>query len=96
MVIPAFRSDLPELRQELAEYYRLIYRMDQGVGTVLAALEREGLANDTLVLILSDNGPPFMKSKTTFVRGWCSTFISASGPTSDKSRRRETQFGGMC
>lgn len=63
--IPHFLQDLPEVRQELAEYYRSINRLDQGVGMVLAALDRSGLADDTLVLFLSDNGPPFVNSKTT-------------------------------
>jgi Arylsulfatase A and related enzymes len=55
--IPNFLSDLPEVRQELAEYYRSIHRLDQGVGQVLKALERCDAAEDTLVLFLSDNGP---------------------------------------
>ena len=63
--IPPFLSDLPEVRQELSEYYRAIHRMDQGVGMILAALERCGMADNTLVLFLSDNGPPFINSKTT-------------------------------
>lgn len=63
--IPQFLQDIPEVRRELVEYYRAINRLDQGVGLVLQALERSGLAEDTLVLFLSDNGPPFVNSKTT-------------------------------
>ncbi|KAF7554704.1 hypothetical protein G7Z17_g2743 [Cylindrodendrum hubeiense] len=63
--IPQFLQDIPEVRQELVEYYRSINRLDQGIGMVLQALERAGLADDTLVLFLSDNGPPFVNSKTT-------------------------------
>ncbi|KAL1870611.1 hypothetical protein Plec18167_007375 [Paecilomyces lecythidis] len=63
--VPSFLSDLPEVRQELAEYYRSIHRLDQGIGQVLKALERSDAAKDTLVLFLSDNGPPFINSKTT-------------------------------
>ncbi|KAK4084686.1 hypothetical protein Purlil1_10271 [Purpureocillium lilacinum] len=65
VAVPSFLQDLPAVRQELAEYYRAINRLDQGVGMVLAALERTGQADDTLVLFLSDNGPPFVNSKTT-------------------------------
>jgi N-sulfoglucosamine sulfohydrolase len=39
--------------------------MDQGIGLILQSLEDEGLADSTLVLFLSDNGPPFINSKTT-------------------------------
>ena len=65
VMVPSFLSDLPEVRQELAEYYRAIHRLDQGVGMMLSALEKSGLANDTLVVFMSDNGPPFVNSKTT-------------------------------
>ncbi|CAM1510377.1 Fc.00g007120.m01.CDS01 [Cosmosporella sp. VM-42] len=63
--IPQFLQDIPEVRAELVEYFRSINRLDQGIGLVLQALERSGLADDTLVLFLSDNGPPFVNSKTT-------------------------------
>ncbi|CAK7221320.1 hypothetical protein SEUCBS140593_004531 [Sporothrix eucalyptigena] len=54
-----------EVRQELAKYYRAITRLDWGVGRILAALDRECLADDTMVLFMSDNGPPFVNSKMT-------------------------------
>lgn len=63
--VPEFLSDLPGVRQEFASYYESIGRMDQGVGLILRNLERAGLADDTLVIFLSDNGPPFLNSKTT-------------------------------
>lgn len=65
VAIPSFLSDLPQVRQELAEYYNSIHRLDQGVGLMLAALENSGLAQDTLVVFVSDNGAPFVNSKTT-------------------------------
>lgn len=65
VTVPPFLSDIPEVRQELVEYQRAVNRMDQGVGLILAALEREGLSENTLVLFVSDNGPPFVNSKTT-------------------------------
>ncbi|OJD29648.1 n-sulfoglucosamine sulfohydrolase [Diplodia corticola] len=63
--VPPYLSDIPEVRQELAEYYRAITRMDQGVGLILAALDAAAHRDSTLVLFLSDNGPPFINSKTT-------------------------------
>ncbi len=63
--VPPFLSDLPEVRLELAEYYRSVHRLDRGVGRVLAALEEAGCGEDTLVMFLSDNGAPFLNSKTT-------------------------------
>jgi N-sulfoglucosamine sulfohydrolase len=63
--IPPWISDLPETRQEFVEYYQAISRVDAGVGLILEALKRQGLDNDTLVIFTSDNGPPFVNSKTT-------------------------------
>ncbi|MGC1273890.1 MAG: sulfatase [Planctomycetaceae bacterium] len=63
--VPSWLPDMPTVRQELAAYYRAIHRMDQGVGDLLDALEATGHADDTLVLFLSDNGPPFPGAKTT-------------------------------
>jgi arylsulfatase A-like enzyme len=40
----------------MATYAAQVERMDRSVGTVLAALRRNGLENETLVMFLSDNG----------------------------------------
>ncbi len=37
-------------------YHRMIHHMDEGIGRVLAALERAGVAEDTMVVFTSDNG----------------------------------------
>ena len=63
--VPEYLSDLPEVRTELAEYYRSIHRLDQGIGLVLEKLKSTDVENDTMVIFLSDNGPPFPNSKTT-------------------------------
>ena len=63
--VPSFLPDIPEVRQELAKYYHSVARMDRGVGMILGALDEAGHAGDTLVCFLSDNGAPFLNSKTT-------------------------------
>ncbi|KAK5174564.1 uncharacterized protein LTR77_001645 [Saxophila tyrrhenica] len=63
--IPEWISDLPKTRQEFVEYYRAICRVDIGIGRIMEALERQGIADETLVIFTSDNGPPFLNSKTT-------------------------------
>ena len=65
ILVPEFLNDTPGTRQELASYYESISRMDQGVGMILDQLKRRGLDEDTLVLFVSDNGSPFINSKTT-------------------------------
>jgi N-sulfoglucosamine sulfohydrolase len=63
--VPYFLSDKPDVRRELAEYYQSIGRLDQGVGFILDALRQTKHSDDTLVIFLSDNGPPFPGAKTT-------------------------------
>jgi N-sulfoglucosamine sulfohydrolase len=63
--VPEYINNIDETKFEFSEYYRAISRLDQGVGLILAKLKSSGLEDDTLVMFLSDNGPPFLNSKTT-------------------------------
>lgn len=56
--------DLPGTRRETAEYYSSVNRCDQTIGAVLKALDESGLADNTLVVFLSDNGMSFPYAKT--------------------------------
>ena len=64
IVVPDWLPDLPEVRQELADYYEAISRADQGVGEIVTLLKETGHWEDTLIAYLSDNGPPFPGAKT--------------------------------
>jgi N-sulfoglucosamine sulfohydrolase len=64
VLIPGYLPDLPEVRQELADQYEAVNRLDVGIGMVLEALKRSGKADQTLVVYLSDNGIPFPGAKT--------------------------------
>lgn len=65
--IPGFLETLPEVRQEVADYYSCVHRLDQCVGAVLEELDKAGLADNTLVMFFGgDHGMafPFAKSNT--------------------------------
>ena len=62
--VPGFLPDLPEVRREVAEYYTSVHRCDETVGAVLRALDESGMAGQTLVVFLSDNGMAFPFAKT--------------------------------
>ncbi len=55
-----------------AAYAAMITRMDREIGTLLDRLEEYGIADDTLVIFTSDNGP-------TFNGGTDSTFFESAG-----------------
>ncbi len=61
--LPAHLPDLPGVREDLAQYYEAVSRMDSGVGLLLDELAAAGHADDTLVIYLSDNGRPFPGAK---------------------------------
>ncbi|WP_281385453.1 sulfatase-like hydrolase/transferase [Microlunatus parietis] len=54
-----FRSHLiteAELRRNVAIYYGMISFVDAGIGRILAALDRLGIADDTIVVFTTDHG----------------------------------------
>jgi N-sulfoglucosamine sulfohydrolase len=65
VTVPDWLPDLPEVRQDLAHYYEAVSRYDHCVGQVLAALDRSGRADDTLVLVMTDHGMPFPGAKAS-------------------------------
>ena len=64
VAVPPYLPDTPEVRADLALYYDEVSRFDAHIGQVLAELDRQKLADNTLVLVISDNGRPFPYCKT--------------------------------
>ncbi|MHB8900773.1 MAG: sulfatase family protein [Thermoguttaceae bacterium] len=65
VIVPSCLPDTPECRQELAQYYQAVSRLDQGVGRLVQRLQEAGVYDDTLLVYISDNGIPFPGAKTT-------------------------------
>jgi N-sulfoglucosamine sulfohydrolase len=65
VTVPDHLPDIPTVREDLADYYESVNRLDQGVGLLLDVLKKTGRDKDTLVIFLSDNGIPFPGAKTT-------------------------------
>jgi N-sulfoglucosamine sulfohydrolase len=63
VLIPSHLPDLPGVREDLAQYYESVSRLDSGVGILLRELRDAGRDDDTLVIYLSDNGRPFPGAK---------------------------------
>lgn len=80
VIVPPHLPDTPEVRYELALYYDEIARLDGNVGKVLAELERQGVADNTLILFTSDNGRPFPGAKTTMYDSGIRTPLIARWP----------------
>jgi N-sulfoglucosamine sulfohydrolase len=61
--LPPYHPDLPEIRQDWARLHDLITLMDTMVGEKLGELEKEGLADNTIVFFYSDHGGQLARSK---------------------------------
>lgn len=73
VIVPPYLPDVDEVRTDLALYYDEISRMDQYIGDVMAELEKQNQADETIVLFISDNGRPFPRDKTTLYEGGIKT-----------------------
>lgn len=67
--VPAFLSDTPETRAELAQYYQACSRIDAGVARLVEILREANLYDKTLIVFTSDHGMAFSGGKTTVYEG---------------------------
>lgn len=63
LAVPPFLPDTPEVRSDLADYCLEVQMFDSQVADMLQALDAAGLADNTLVVMTSDNGMPFPRAK---------------------------------
>ena len=61
--LPPFLPDLPEVRRDVARYHDIMNATDQRIGKILAQLEKDGLAEDTIVFYYGDHGGPTPRGK---------------------------------
>jgi len=63
IAVPPYYPDTPAVREELARMYDNIADMDRQVGEILAQLEADGLADNTIVFYWSDHGDGVPRAK---------------------------------
>lgn len=61
--VPAYLPDTPEVRHDLAQYYDQVQKADVQVGAILDQLEKDGVADNTIVFLFSDHGGVLPRSK---------------------------------
>jgi len=86
--LPPYVPDTPEVRGDYQLYYDEISRLDLYVGKVMAELKKQGVADNTLVLFISDNGRPFPGDKTTLYDGGIRTPWIVHWPAGIKAGQR--------
>lgn len=64
IVVPPYLVDTKVTREDLANYYHEVSRYDHYIGLVTAELKRQGVLNNTMIVIAADNGRPFPRCKS--------------------------------
>jgi len=76
VIVPPTLVDTRETRQDLAYYYNEISRIDHYVGELVKELERQGIADNTIIIFTADNARAFPGSKTRVLdRGLKTPFV---------------------
>lgn len=65
LTLPGYLPDLPGVREDLAKYIAEVEYLDLSIKNVLAVLSQRGLANDTVVVFMGDNGLALPHGKGT-------------------------------
>jgi N-sulfoglucosamine sulfohydrolase len=65
ITVPAFLPNVPEIREEIRNYYNSVRRGDDCVGAVLDTLQASDLQEDTVIFFLSDHGMPLPFAKSS-------------------------------
>ncbi len=59
----------PRIREQVANYYNCLARLDDGVALLLAEVKKAGHSNNTLVIYIGDHGAQFPRGKGTVYEG---------------------------
>ena len=62
--VPACFPNVAEIRGDVADYYWEVQRFDRLVGSAVAALEKNGQLDNTIIFMTGDHGLPFPRSKS--------------------------------
>lgn len=65
LTVPDAMPDTEEVRKDLAQHYGEIMRLDTYVGEVLGELKKRGIADNTIVMFMGDNGAALLRGKGT-------------------------------
>ena len=61
--VQPYIPDTPAAREEQGAYLENINRLDMKIGALIADLKAKGLYEDTVIVVMGDNGPPLFRGK---------------------------------
>jgi len=87
--VPPYYPDIPEVRDEIAHHYDCLVETDREVGEIVAALKRDGLYDNTVIVLFSDHGYVMHRHKQFLYEGGIRMPLIVAGPGIPKGRVRD-------
>ena len=79
--MPPYLPDVPEVREDLADYFGEIAAWDHAIGLLIDAVEKAGELDNTLIVISGDHGAPgFPHGKCNLYGFGTGVCLSVTGP----------------
>lgn len=89
--LPPFLPDIPEMREDFADYLGEVQALDAYAGELLDALEKAGELDNTLVVMSGDHGPPgFPHGKCNLYDFGSRVALALRGPGVEKGKVSDT------
>jgi len=89
---PSCYPDVPLLRADWTLYLESVQIADQRVGMVLDRLEKEGLADNTVVILFGDNGRPHLRDKQWLYEAGLAVPVIVRFPAKFKAGKTDRQL----
>lgn len=93
--VPPYYPDHAAIRESIAHHYDTILRLDEEVGEIVAALERDGLLDSTVIVFFSDHGMSLMRHKQFLYEGGIRVPCIIAGPGIPSGAVRDDLISGL-
>jgi N-sulfoglucosamine sulfohydrolase len=91
VVVPVYMLDSDKTREDLAAYYKEVSRFDHYVGEAVQELKRQKALDNTLIIVMADNGRPFPRDKTRLYDDGIKTPFIVHWPAGIKGRGKVSE-----
>lgn len=88
--VSKFYRNTEATRKDIAGYYNEITRFDHYVGEVIKELKKQNVYDNTIIIIMSDNGRPFPRAKTLLYEDGIMTPLIVHFPSGIKKTGQES------
>lgn len=91
VVIAPYMVDSKINRRDMASYYNEITRLDYYVGEVVKELKNQNEFDNTIIIVMADNGRPFLRCKTRVYESGMKTPFIISWPNGIKQSGKTSE-----